>query len=236
VTGDGDREGPRDGRIDPVDGAPVGPAAGATEPDESVEPVERPARAEQTERPARADDVELPARPDRPERPGRDPAEIDVESAFAAIVAGYGALPVPGVGPWPAAEDVDTEDDRRRGAVRRDLPDEPYPDPRPAAPAAAGARRIIPGEPVEEYDEPVDAEGYEPPEPPPLPRMDLVSRLAWAGVLGGPVFLLLAALLWSGLPTALLLGALAAFVGGFVTLVARLPGTPPDDPDAGAVV
>jgi hypothetical protein len=81
-----------------------------------------------------------------------------------------------------------------------------------------------------------DDEGYVPPEPPPLPRGDLASRAAWAGVLGGPLFLLIAAIVWQSLPKMLLLAALAAFVGGFVTLVARMPSESPDEPDDGAVV
>lgn len=79
-------------------------------------------------------------------------------------------------------------------------------------------------------------EGFVPPEPPPLPRGDLVSRLAWAGVLFGPAFLLLTALLWDDAgPLPLALGTLA-FVGGFVTLVARMPARRDDSDDDGAVV
>jgi fatty acid desaturase len=75
-----------------------------------------------------------------------------------------------------------------------------------------------------------------PPEPPPLPRGDLVSRLAWAGVLLGPAFLLLSAIFWDGAgPLALAVAALA-FVAGFVTLVSRLPAHRDDDDDDGAVV
>ena len=75
-----------------------------------------------------------------------------------------------------------------------------------------------------------------PPDPGPIPRGDLVSRLAWAGVIGGPLFLLIATLARQDLPRTLLLAALAAFVGGFVALVARMPTDQPDDPDDGAVV
>jgi hypothetical protein len=79
-------------------------------------------------------------------------------------------------------------------------------------------------------------EGFVPPEPPPLPRGDLVGRLAWAGVLFGPAFLLLTAFLWDDAgPLPLALGTLA-FVGGFVTLVARMPARRDDSDDDGAVV
>jgi hypothetical protein len=179
-----------------------------------------------------------------------DRPELDIDSAFAAIVAGF-SDPVPhGVGPWPAAEDVDAADPP--GAT--DPPRPPRPADAPGEPAGPGSerwdpplRRIsLPGEaagddaPASHGEPPAirddEEERFVPPEPPPFPRGDLISRVAWAGVIGGPVFLLLAALLWRSLPTLLLLLALTAFVGGFVTLVARMPQDGPDDPDDGAVV
>ena len=74
------------------------------------------------------------------------------------------------------------------------------------------------------------------PEAPPITSTDLSSRLAWLGVLGGPLVLLVAALTWSRLPTLMVIGALVAFVGGFVTLVMRLPRDRDGGPDDGAVV
>jgi len=78
-------------------------------------------------------------------------------------------------------------------------------------------------------------EGYEPPEPPPLGG-DLVSRMSWAAVLGGPLFLVFAVLFWQNLPHLLMLAALAAFVGGFIALVARMPRDRDDDDNDGAVL
>ena len=118
---------------------------------------------------------------------------------------------------WPPAER------ERPGA-----PPEPPAGPPPAGPPDPGPRDWAA---AEEPDE-----GYVPPEPPPLPRGDVVSRLAWAGVLLGPAFLLLSALVWDGAgPVPLGLAALA-FIGGFVTLVARLPARRDDEDDDGAVV
>jgi len=188
-------------------------------------------------------DPEVPGDPasqgERDDRP-----EIDIDSAFAAIVAGF-SDPVPhGVGPWPASEDLDDDPDDPGATAQAALPGVPA-TPDPSRWELPARHVVLPGgvEPVprsgrhagpaEDDDE---DEGYQPPEPPPLPRGDLVSRLAWTAVLGGPVFLLLAALLWRSLPTVLLLVALTAFVGGFVTLVARMPQEHPDDPDDGAVV
>ena len=166
---------------------------------------------------------------DAPQADGKDDRpELDVDTAFAALVAQFSATPT-SAHPWPAAEDL-TEVEARTISV------EPHPVTPPVTPPAVAVAATFadPGYPAE-----LD-EHFVPPEPPPLPRGDTISRLAWAGVIGGPLVLLLAALLGGYLPfpvpTAVLLLALAAFIGGFVTLVARMPGESPDDPDHGAVV
>jgi hypothetical protein len=83
-----------------------------------------------------------------------------------------------------------------------------------------------------------DDEHYVPPAPPPLPRLDPVSKGAWAALFGGPGYLLLAVLLGWVVPSWAAFGAVAAFVGGFATLVVRMCDRPPDDSgsDDGAVV
>ncbi len=174
-------------------------------------------------------DHEPPA--DGQPRGDHDWSALDVDAAFAAIVAQLSAGGPP-VGPWPAAEDLDdsgtdagTDLPAAPEGAHRDRSADPVPR-LGALDAGAG-----PGEPADEDDE-----GYIPPEPAPLPRGDAVSRLAWAAVIGGPLFLLIAALAWRDLPSWLLLAALGAFVGGFVTLVARMPDERPDDRDDGAVV
>ena len=175
-----------------------------------------------------------------------DRPELDVDAAFAAIVAGF-AEPLPtGVGPWPAAEDVEAEAP----------PSEPgteatgFPDPARLRPTTRGPRHRLPDGSLDPGDggdrgdaesagsaPDDDEERFVPPEPPPITSTDLASRLAWLGVLGGPLLLLLAALTWSRLPTLVVLVALSAFVGGFTTLVVRLPRDRDDDgPDDGAVV
>jgi hypothetical protein len=169
-----------------------------------------------------------------------DRPDLDVDAAFAAIVADFGR-PVPsGIGPWPAAEDVEA--------------DPPPPDPGPDAgvvpdparlrPTHRGPRHRLPDGSADSSDaDPGRADGddpedrFVPPEPPPITSTtDLASRLAWLGVLGGPLLLLLAALTVSRLPTIVVILALAAFVGGFITLVVRLPRERDDGPDDGAVV
>lgn len=84
-------------------------------------------------------------------------------------------------------------------------------------------------------DELLEPEGdYEPPHPPPLkaPR-DAVARFAWAGALGGPVFVFVAYAMDLG--TWLGAAGVMASIAGFVTLVARMPHERDSDDD-GAVV
>ena len=113
-----------------------------------------------------------------------------------------------------------------RRARRR--PDQPWP------PLGAGAGpRDVPS-----VDD-TAGDHYVPPVPPPLPRLDPVTKGAWVALFGGPLYLLIstaAGATISGLAAFL---AVAAFVGGFVILVLRMDnGRPPDSgsDDDGAVV
>jgi hypothetical protein len=83
-----------------------------------------------------------------------------------------------------------------------------------------------------------DEDHFVPPQPPPLPEGDSISRAAWAGVIGAPVFAVLAVLTGvdlAGWPAFLLA---AGFLGGFATLVVRMGDRvdDQDNPDDGAVV
>lgn len=83
-----------------------------------------------------------------------------------------------------------------------------------------------------------DDERYVPTPLPPPGRLDAVSRLALCGVVGGPAYLLIVSLFlhWDISPTAAFI-AVAAFIGGFVTLVVKLGDRPRrDDGDDGAVL
>jgi hypothetical protein len=84
-------------------------------------------------------------------------------------------------------------------------------------------------------DELLESEGdYEPPHPPPLKApADVVARFAWAGALGGPVFVFVAYAMDLG--TWLSAAGVIASVAGFATLVARMPHERDSDDD-GAVV
>ncbi len=77
-----------------------------------------------------------------------------------------------------------------------------------------------------------------PPVPPPLPSLDPVAKGAWTALFGGPGYLLLATIVGWAIPGWAAFLAVAAFVGGFATLVIRMGEKPPRDsgPDDGAVL
>jgi len=102
------------------------------------------------------------------------------------------------------------------------LPDQPWP----------GSRNMPPA------DDPA-SERYVPPVPPPLPRLDPITKGAWLALFGGPLYLLISTAIGSTISGLAAFLAVAAFVGGFVILVLRMDnGRPPDSgsDDDGAVV
>jgi hypothetical protein len=192
----------------------------------------------------------------------RDRPDEDLDAAFAAIIAGWDDIPSLDERAAAATSSDDTDEQTLPERPEGDSgpSDEPRSGPRPDLPRhrASDAPDVDPGRSrAEERPHPTsdptsdptsgprdwaaaedpDDDRYHPPEPPPLPRGDLVGRLAWAGVLLGPAFLLVAGLFWRGAPRLWLALAVLAFVGGFVTLVLRLPADRDDtDGDDGAVV
>ncbi|GAA0618683.1 hypothetical protein GCM10009547_21340 [Sporichthya brevicatena] len=161
----------------------------------------------------------------------------DFDAAWRAIVAGYGQTSTEQqpVAPWSPAEDVEPDAPSasgswrvlRRGEGRGEGEDE---DPDAAWGLPGGASTPEEPEPAE------PEEHYVPPPPPPLPRMDLQTKLSWLGVVGGPILLVLfTSLDWYPIEGATFL-AIAAFVGGFASLVYRMKDDGPDDGDNGAVV
>lgn len=168
------------------------------------------------------------------------------DAAWAALIANWDAPVTDQTPRWPAAEDVD---DRRRDRRRTDRAGGPDPtggptgEPAGASTASADPSGAAPADwgpgPGPGEGGPVEAEAhFVPPAPPPVPRGDAVSRWAWAGALGAPVFFFVVALTGIRLHGWMLLLGVAAFVGGFVTLVARMKDRPGDGhgPDDGAVV
>jgi hypothetical protein len=114
----------------------------------------------------------------------------------------------------------------RRRVVRPASPP-PVPGPAFAADAIQSGR----------FDED-DDEHYIPPPPPPLPALDPVAKGAWTALFGGPAFLLVTTTAGWSMPGWATFGAVAAFIGGFAVIVARMGDRPPRDPgsDDGAVI
>ena len=108
------------------------------------------------------------------------------------------------------------------------LPDQPWPGPG----MGTGPRNAPPA------DDPAD-DHFVPPVPPPLPRLDPVTKGAWVALFGGPLYLLISTAIGATISGLAAFLAVAAFVGGFVILVLRMDnGRPPDSgsDDDGAVV
>jgi hypothetical protein len=99
-------------------------------------------------------------------------------------------------------------------------------------------RIVRPAGPAEPPGGEDDGDHFVPPEPPPLPRLDPVTKGAWAALFGGPAYLLVAVMAGWQVPDWAAFCAVAAFIGGFAALVVRMGDRPPSGsgPDDGAVV
>ncbi|MEU6060313.1 hypothetical protein [Streptomyces sp. NPDC047097] len=182
----------------------------------------------------------------------RDEQPFDEEAAWAAIVAGYGDEPAdpPGAKPFKPIEDLALPGDEVNGVPEGPAPHEekdPGKDLGKAADKPLGSSVVFaPGvgmagprdyEVAEAKEDDLDGgdEGhFVPPEPPPLPESDPAARFAWLGVVGGPVLLLLAAVLEWEMTWWLTTVCVGGFLGGLATLVARMrPGDDEEDEDPG---
>ncbi|WP_299530992.1 hypothetical protein [uncultured Streptomyces sp.] len=207
------------------------------------------------------------AAPETPAAPA-EPLPLDEDAAWAAIVAGYGDEPPdpPGAKPFKPIEDLYLPDENQINVIEPDRDDADAAG-RNADKAALGSSVVFaPGVGPRDYtlDEPEtdeavagkakggakakgasgadeDDEGhFVPPEPPPLPEADATAKFAWLGVVGGPVLMLLTVLLGWEMTWWLTTVCIGGFLGGFATLVARMPHDDDDeemgDPGRGAVV
>jgi hypothetical protein len=150
-----------------------------------------------------------PERPDQPDRPEGD----DEDQAWRAIVENYGE--------------------------RAELDEPPAPEPPRQRDAPFGGRfGDLRSFGHEDEDEPfiAEEEGFEPPEPPPVPRTTPDRLAAWIGVFGSPAVLLTSLIFSISLPTYVGYLLIAGFVGGFLYLVFQMPRGPRDPWDDGAQV
>jgi len=148
----------------------------------------------------------------------QDEPELDVDAAFAEIVARWGPTaeePAQQEPVQPTEEPPATAASRSlQDLFRPALPDPPadaYADPS-AGPSADPSAEL-----------PWDDEGhFVPPPPPPLPAVEPRRRLAWLALAGAPVVGMLFLLIRVAMPPWVSLGLVAAFVGGFGYLVATM--------------
>ncbi|WP_406493539.1 hypothetical protein OG936_08165 [Streptomyces sp. NBC_00846] len=174
---------------------------------------------------------------------------VDEKAAWEAIVAGYGEEPAdpPGARPFRSIEDLALPEDDQSGVLDPDKgvgkkspkpPEKPLGSSIVFAPGVAGPRDYEVAEPKDDDLDDSDEGHFVPPEPPPLPEADVTAKFAWLAVVGGPVLMLIAVLLRWDMTWWLTTICVGGFLGGFVTLVARMEDDDEDgdDPGRGAVV
>lgn len=132
----------------------------------------------------------------------------DEDDVWRSIVENYGERPT-----------LDDPDDTPEGSSGAAAPRTPAPDPPPAAPA---------------YDDPEDR--FVPPPAPPFPRPRGLRGVAWIGIFGAPLLVLVGVVVPVDLPAVLDLALVAWFVGSFVYLVVTMRRTPRDPWDDGSRV
>ena len=160
--------------------------------------------------PTAPDDPADPADSGGPEERSAPGPKLDVDAAFAEIVAHW----------EPSA----AEPDRAEPPAASERHPAPYP----------GTVHGLVTEPVGEDHE----DHFVPPPPPPLPVVEPRRKLAWGGLLGAPLLALVLIVLGVVVPGWMALLLVGGFVGGFGYLVATM-GPSPADPwsgDDGAVL
>jgi len=157
---------------------------------------------------------------------GPDPG-LDVDAAFAEIVAHWG--PVTPEAPEETGTGSATAGPEPIATRAPTPPPAPAPTPPPEPGWGDGLNTRASWE---------DEGHFVPPVPPPLPSVEPRRRLAWTGLLGSPVVGLLLVLFQVSIPGWASVFLVCAFVGGFCYLVATLGERPTGDwsGDDGAVL
>lgn len=170
------------------------------------------------------------------------------EAAWRDLVARFGdpAVRDAAGAPWPSQEDLPAESAAERGPDTAAAGDTDAAADTGRQPRQPGAR--LPSDRIQIVPYPADPRSYSPAEedderyvPVPLPppaKLDPVAKGAWVAVIGGPGYLLVVSLiLHMAVSATVAFVAVAAFVGGFVTLVVKLGDhSRRDDDDNGAVL
>lgn len=168
--------------------------------------------------------------PDEPDRPADEPDQPpDEDTMWREIVEGFDTDRRDDP-PWPEREDLD-DPDRRITTARVIRPAEPARGESDATSDAGSEAGSDAG-----ASSPEDEGHFIPPPPPPLPQTDAATKFSWLALAGGPAYLLATALTGWDVPGWAAFLAVAAFVGGFVSLVMRMGDRNHDGPDDGAVV
>jgi len=165
------------------------------------------------------------------DREGRDitPGSRDEDVLWRSIVENYGDRVT--LDPTPEATPEEPTGESTGGSTGEstatDVPAAPsQPDEQPEQPADARDW-------LDAYDDPEDH--FVPPEPERVPTPEPPRLIAWAGVFGVPVVVLVLVVLRVSLPPWASMLCLAWFVGGFGYLVATMRREPPEnDWDDGA--
>ncbi len=143
--------------------------------------------------------------------PAREPTDSEVDATFAAIIAGWNAIPggwsqdSPPAQPKPAAQ--------------------PKPTARPPEPDLVEAEVLGAGDAEQEGG---DEGHYEPPEPPPVPTLARATLGALALILLGAMLLIVPGVVGLASSVGFPLG-LISVTGGLAWLLARLGPGPPTD-------
>ncbi|MBO0828515.1 MAG: hypothetical protein J2P24_12105 [Streptosporangiales bacterium] len=142
----------------------------------------------------------------------------DDDAAWERVVADFHAEPAEGSRPWPEAEDIGDDD-------------------RPKPRSRVVRVRLDRDEPDDE-EETDDEEHFVRPNPPELPRGDLLTKVAWAAMLVAVAYPIVSKATGWPLPGWAIALAVVVFIGGIVIHVVRIRDPRKDEPgsDDGAVV
>jgi hypothetical protein len=158
--------------------------------------------------------------------------KLDEDAAWRAIIDNYGDEPaIDEYYPSPA----DTSPSSPVEPVDTSSPDAPPAETNPRF--TVFDRRWNP-DPVNSEATWDDEGHFVPPNPPPPPKLEPRRKLAWIGLFGAPLLMLIAVVLGWQYPGWVGLFLVGSFLGGFGYLVATMPRGRPEDGsgDDGAVV